>query len=383
MTRGDEMTQAAGAASPEDTLARSLRRAMIDSGPRRIAPPLRIGQSAPARLGGVDRLAQLARLIEQDQTLAAIVRGGQLEQRVELSPVERAPSSRLAPESKAAEHEWEDEAGSALVHAGLYDGPTGEPHDPPEYGEHDGPDYSNGLPDQRRGLKVFAALVGLVLAGSASAFTYRVLSDGRGRSDQARVMAASISPDKTASSPREHSRLDEGLRDQSDERSVNATGRTMTGAEGPADAKPPTPQALAPTSIAFGQAPTKMAELASGPTPPDSPADAAQDRPPDVKKPAPRQKAPGATEPGGAHGMHYVVQLSSERGEASAHARSRVLQAKYPNAFAGRKPFIRRADLGDRGVYYRVQMGPFAIGEANQICGDLKKSGADCVVQRN
>jgi hypothetical protein len=384
MTANDETAHAAGAASPEDPLAGSLRRAMIDNAPRKTPLPLHIAQSTSARSNGFDQLAKLARLIEQDETLAAIVRGGQAERRGESSlPQETPPSSHFVREDKTFEHNWEGATGSASVDPGLCDGPTGEPLDPPEYGEYDGPDYSNGLPDQGRALRAFAVLIGLALGGSAGAFAYWALSNGRGHSDEARVMAASVSPDKTAPSPQEQSRLDEPLRDQSDERSADATGRTMTGAEEPADATPPMPQAVPPMSIAVGPVPTKMAELTPGPTPPGSPADAAQSQPPDVKKPAPRRTAPGATEPSGAHGMHYVVQLSSERGEAAAHARSQVLQNKYRDAFAGRKPFIRRADLGDRGVYYRVQMGPFAIGEANEICGNLKKSGADCVVQRN
>ena len=141
MIRGHEMAQAAGAASPEDTLAGLLRRAMIGSGSRGASPLLRIGQSAPARSGGVDRLAQLARLIEQDETLATIVRGGQSEQRVELSlHREEPPSSHLAREDKALGHHWEGEAESASLHPGLCDGPTGEPPDPAEYGEYDGPD---------------------------------------------------------------------------------------------------------------------------------------------------------------------------------------------------------------------------------------------------
>jgi len=382
MMRGDEMAQAAGAPSPEDTLAGSPRR--IDTGPRTASGSLRTGQSTPARSGGVDRLAQLARLIEQDQTLVAIVRGGLSEKRVDLSPRgEKPPSSHLAREDKAFEHNWEGEAGSALVNPGLCEEPIGEPHDPPEYGEYEGPDYSNGLPDQGRGLRVFAAFIGLALAGSASAFAYWAWSDGRARSDEGRVMAASISPDKTAPPPRENSRSDERPRDQWDEQGVNATGRTMTGAEEPADAKPPMPEAPPPTSITFGPAPTKMAELIPGPAAPGSPADVAQNQPGDVKKPASSPTAPGATEPNGAHGMHYAVQLSSERSEAAAHARSQVLQNKYRQAFAGRKPLIRRAELGDRGIYYRVQVGPFAIGEANQVCEDLKKLGADCVVHRN
>jgi hypothetical protein len=55
MTPNDEMAQAAGAASPADALARS---------------------------DAVERLVQLARLIDQDETLAAIVRDGQSELRL-------------------------------------------------------------------------------------------------------------------------------------------------------------------------------------------------------------------------------------------------------------------------------------------------------------
>jgi SPOR domain len=379
MMRGGEMTRAAGAASHEDALAGSPRR--IDTGARGASPPLRIGQSTLTRPGGVDRLAQLARLIEQDETLAAIVRDGRSEERVDLSRRgEKPASSPLARADEAFEHNGEGEAEWALVHRGSCEGPPGGPTDPPDYGEYDSPAYPNGLPDQRRGLRVFAALIALGLAGSASAFAYWTFSDRRGRGDEARVTAASINADKTAPSPRENSRPDEGPRDQPEERSVNAADRATTGAEEPADAKPPMPQVAPAMGIAFGAAPTRMAELTPGPAP-VSPAGLAQDQPAEPKKPA-RQTAP-ATESNGAQGTHYVVQLCSERGEAAAHATSQVLQNKYRNAFAGRKPFVRRAELGDRGVYYRVQLGPFAIGEANEICDDLKKSGADCVVHRN
>lgn len=384
MMRDDEMAQAAGAASPEHRLAGSLRRAMIASDLRRGPLPARIEQSASARPNGFDQLAKLARLIEQDATLTAIVRGAQAERPAELTPPQETPPfSHLTRADKAFEHGAESEAGSASVNPGLCEGPAGGPHGPPEYGEYDGPDYSNGLPDRGRGLRVFAVFIGLALAGSASGLAYWALSHERGRSDEARVMAASISPDKTAPSPREDSRVDERVRDQSDERSVNATGRTTTGAEEPADARPSMPQAPPPTSVVFGPIPTKLAELTPAPTPPGRPADAAQNHPPDVTKPAPRQSASGAPEPSGADDARHVVQLSSERDEAAAHAQSRVLQTKFRDAFAGRKPFIRRADLGDRGIYYRVQVGPFSMGEANQICESLKKSGADCVVHRN
>ena len=376
----EEIAPAAGAASAESRgLAGSLRRLMMDSGAPRSSPP-RDGQSAAARPGGVDPLAQLARLIEQDEAFAAIVRGGRSEQRVELSGRREDPrSSRLAREDKPFEHVCEGDAGSVSVPSFLCDGPSGEPHDAHEHGESDAPDYSNGLPSQRRGLRVFAALIGLALAGCASAMAYWAWSDGRTRGDEARVMGAAISPEKTTPSPRANGRSDERVQAQSD---VTATAATITGDEKPADAKPvAAPQAL-PRRVVYGPAPTKIAGLASGPTPPAIPARTAQNQPPDADQPAPSETAASAPAPNAAPDG-YVVQLSSQRSEAAAQATSRMLQTKYAGAFGDREPFIRRSDLGDRGVYYRVLTGPFSIGEAKQLCGTLKKSGTDCVVQRN
>jgi cell division septation protein DedD len=49
-----------------------------------------------------------------------------------------------------------------------------------------------------------------------------------------------------------------------------------------------------------------------------------------------------------------------------------------------RQANIRRADLGDKGVYYRAQIGPFATSDqANAFCGDLKAAGGQCIVQHN
>jgi len=79
----------------------------------------------------------------------------------------------------------------------------------------------------------------------------------------------------------------------------------------------------------------------------------------------------------------YVVQLYSGRSESEAQDQFRALQAKYEGVLGDREPIIRRADLGDKGVYYRAQVGPFrTIDEANQLCGTLKSAGGQCIVQR-
>jgi cell division septation protein DedD len=80
----------------------------------------------------------------------------------------------------------------------------------------------------------------------------------------------------------------------------------------------------------------------------------------------------------------YVVQISSQRSEADAQASYRALQNKFPGVLGSRAPLIKRADLGDKGVYYRAMVGPFGSSEeAAQVCGSLKSAGGQCVVQRN
>jgi hypothetical protein len=92
------------------------------------------------------------------------------------------------------------------------------------------------------------------------------------------------------------------------------------------------------------------------------------------------QPAPGGASSGGS----YVVQISSQRSEADAQASFRALQGKFPTVLGSRAPLIKRADLGDKGVYYRAMVGPFASSEeAAQVCGNLKTAGGQCVVQKN
>ena len=94
----------------------------------------------------------------------------------------------------------------------------------------------------------------------------------------------------------------------------------------------------------------------------------------------PLQTAPQAASGGGG----YLVQVASQKSEADAQASYRALQGKYSAVLGSRTPVIKRADLGDKGVYYRAMVGPFGSpDEASQFCGSLKTAGGQCVVQRN
>jgi len=114
---------------------------------------------------------------------------------------------------------------------------------------------------------------------------------------------------------------------------------------------------------------------------------------PQAAQPAPAAEArtrvaatnPVQTVPGGGGGSGgYVVQVSSQKNEADAQASYRALQSKFPAVLGSRAPLIKRADLGEKGVYYRAMVGPFGSpDEASQFCGSLKTAGGQCVVQRN
>jgi cell division septation protein DedD len=95
---------------------------------------------------------------------------------------------------------------------------------------------------------------------------------------------------------------------------------------------------------------------------------------------APETAPSRAIEAGG-----FVVQVSSQRSEAEAQAAFRSLQTKYP-ALGGREVLIRRKDLGERGIFFAAQVGPFGVkGDADQLCETLKAAGGAgaCFVQKN
>ena len=79
----------------------------------------------------------------------------------------------------------------------------------------------------------------------------------------------------------------------------------------------------------------------------------------------------------------YMVQLSASRSRARARAVFAGLQAEHDDLLGRRDPFILRVDLGDRGIFYRVNVAGFATkAAADNFCADMKKRGQDCLVRR-
>lgn len=184
----------------------------------------------------------------------------------------------------------------------------------------------------------------------------------------------------------------------------SAAGATDSSAAAvpPSPPAPDTAPAPVPAAAPPAPAPTKsrtsrakpIAAAAAEPAPPapdteaSAPAGPAAHSPLALGPAAPsgqrRVAAAPSASPAADGTAHYVVQVSSQRSEADAQASYKALQQKYASILGGHDPIIRRADLGDKGTFYRAQVGPFAtMDEASQLCSSLKSAGGQCIVQRN
>ena len=88
-----------------------------------------------------------------------------------------------------------------------------------------------------------------------------------------------------------------------------------------------------------------------------------------------------AAEPIAASSTGWMVQLTSQRSEEQAQTAFDALKGRFSSVLGTAQPSIARADLGDRGIFYRVRVAADSRAEADQLCGSLKSAGGDCFVQ--
>ena len=154
-------------------------------------------------------------------------------------------------------------------------------------------------------------------------------------------------------------------------------GGIPAGAAAPAKPDPAARSASAPTTLAQRNPSAANASANAPPTLSPQSAPASDPAPPI------RLAATNAVRTAPSAGGDYVVQVSSQKNAADVQASYRALQNKFPTALGSRPPVIKRADLGDKGVYYRTMVGPFgSTEEAAQFCGNLKSAGGQCVIQK-
>ena len=78
----------------------------------------------------------------------------------------------------------------------------------------------------------------------------------------------------------------------------------------------------------------------------------------------------------------YAVQISSRRSADSAKAAWRKLSKRFASVLGGYKVDIRRSNIKDKGVYYRVRVPASSKANAQSLCSRLKSAGGDCLVTR-
>ncbi len=77
----------------------------------------------------------------------------------------------------------------------------------------------------------------------------------------------------------------------------------------------------------------------------------------------------------------FLVQMAAFRESAAAETAWKRAVASDPDMFFGAQRDIQRADLGARGVFYRLRVGRFATRDAaGEFCAALKADGGDCIV---
>jgi hypothetical protein len=77
----------------------------------------------------------------------------------------------------------------------------------------------------------------------------------------------------------------------------------------------------------------------------------------------------------------YVAQLAALQSEAAVDQAWRRLSSRAPQLFSSARLDTQRADLGARGVYYRVRAGYFADrSNASRFCDRIRQMGQDCIV---
>jgi len=140
------------------------------------------------------------------------------------------------------------------------------------------------------------------------------------------------------------------------------------------------PAAQATQQAAAAGAPAQAAPAGAMPVPaPEIPAPAAA-------APAPAQVAAvnpkPAPAPAPAADTKYVVQVGSKKSQTDALATFADIQQKYPKLLANYRPIVQKANLGSKGTWYRLRVGPIDDkSEAYKLCGQLKSQGLpDCLV---
>jgi hypothetical protein len=72
------------------------------------------------------------------------------------------------------------------------------------------------------------------------------------------------------------------------------------------------------------------------------------------------------------------VQIASSLTQAEANGAIKSATAKWGSLFGGNQLIVQKADLGAKGIRYRVRLPVASLADATRICAEIKANGGDC-----
>jgi len=262
----------------------------------------------------------------------------------------------------------------------------------PGYGHGYGDDYADDDDDdyytydatddddegRRRPLVILSIIALLVLFAGVVFFAYKQ-GLKQGALDNPPIIRADNAPIKVAPEnpggikiPHQDRSVYDRISGADDNNSGSDTEHLLPSPEEPIQIAPS--QQAAQTEKPAAAVPTTVPETASQGTTPET----------IVVKPAPVTPAIPIQEPAekttAVATGNYVVQLAAFRDEPSARAAYSKLQNKFP-ALKGLSADIQKADLGPKGIYYRLRAGYLSKADATALCTDLAAQKQACFVR--
>jgi cell division septation protein DedD len=142
----------------------------------------------------------------------------------------------------------------------------------------------------------------------------------------------------------------------------------------------PAPEAPLPRpATTSNPAPPPAPSVASAPEPPQAPAAAPQPAPAVTAPP----KAQTAAVPAPSAAAGYRLQLGAVKTPEMAKSESDRIKRQFGDLVGSLALSVERADLGDRGVFYRIHAGPIAdAAQAERLCTQLRQRGQGCLLAK-
>jgi SPOR domain len=165
-----------------------------------------------------------------------------------------------------------------------------------------------------------------------------------------------------------------------DKPSAAPVEKLLPAAEQPMPRPVAPPKEAAPPQVAAGSppAPDSAAAPASAP---------AITMPPAASSPAPAKTAAKApTKPAAANPVAKTgsvqVRLGSLRSPEAAREEWQRLKRDNSDLIGSMHANAVRTDLGDKGIYYRIEAGPLDAAAAERLCAALKQRNHGCILAR-